>query len=138
VEQTPARHDTNAPYPAELIQNILDNQSKELELKSQELELTKQRDTNYFEYSKFTTEAQIQNLADERKHQSEMWSKSMSVVFSSIAALTVIVCLALYVGREQFILEIIRIVFFSGCGAIAGSSYQKSKRQEQKKDKKEP
>ena len=124
-------------YPVELFKTFLENQSKELELRGQELEIAKQRDAHNFEYSKFTTEAQIKDLTDERKHQREFWQIAFKLISCGIAALTLVICLALYLGREQFVLEIFRIVFYGGCGAVAGSYYQKSKYLESKKNAEE-
>jgi hypothetical protein len=130
----PATDPKNTDHqPVKLLQVFLNNQSKELELKNQELEFAKQKDTNSFEHSKIVISAQLQDLADQRKHNSKMWSSLINVVLCGIVALTTVSCFALYLGREQFVLELIRVVFYGGCGAVAGSYYQKSKNQEPKK-----
>ncbi|MDR1874626.1 MAG: hypothetical protein LBQ90_06400 [Synergistaceae bacterium] len=132
----PAKENREAAqqYPVELLQTFLENQSKELELRTQELELAKQQEMHSFEYSKFSTEIQSKDLTDERKHQRELWTIATKFASYGILALTVTICLALYLGREQFVLEIVRVAFYGGCGAVAGSYYQKGKRQESKEN----
>ena len=53
-----------------------------------------------------------------------MWGKYGSLLSVVVASL---VALALWLGKEQFILEIFRAVFYGGFGATAGAYYQKSK-----------
>jgi hypothetical protein len=122
--------ETVSQYPVELLQTFLENQSKELELRAQELELEKQRDVHGFEYSKFSTETQSKDFADARKHQRELWKIFCRFGVYGVTVLSVIVCFALYLGREQFVLELARAAFFGGFGAVAGSYYQKSKHHE--------
>jgi antitoxin component of MazEF toxin-antitoxin module len=126
--------DATPQYPADLLHTFLQNQSKELELKIKELELAKQREANSFEFSKFAEEVQCKNLKDERKHQRELWLMATEFAVFGVIGLTIIICLALYLRHEQFILEFVRMAFYGGCGAAAGSYYQKSKYQEVNED----
>jgi uncharacterized membrane protein len=103
-------------------------------LRTQELELAKQQEVHSFEYSKFSTEIQSSDLVDARKHQRELWLIFAKYATIGILIFATIACLALYLGREEFVLEIVKVVFYSGCGAVAGSYYQKGKRQEQKEE----
>ena len=124
-------------YPVDLLQTFLENQSKELDLRTQELDLAKQQAQYDFEYAKISTEEQGKNLADARRHQRNLWEIAAKYGFCCLMTLTVIVCFALYLGREQFVLEIVRVAFYGGCGAVAGSYYQKGKRQESKENTEE-
>jgi Na+/glutamate symporter len=96
--------------------------------------LAKQQEVHSFEYSKFATEKQSNDLVDTRKHQRELWIIFAKCISLGILVLTVIICLALYLGREEFVLEIVRVAFYGGCGAVAGSYYQKGKSREKEEE----
>ena len=111
-----------------LVRAFLENQSKELELRSQELELDKQRAQYDFEYSKFSIGEQVKDLTNAREHHRKTLEIVLKYALGGAFFVTVIVCYALYVGREQFVLEIIKALAFGGCGVLAGSAYQKNKK----------
>ena len=113
--------------PVDLIKLFLKNQKKELELRTRELEIAKQEELHSYDVTKLSIKAQTDSLESERKHHRQLWSmwgkygSLLSVVVASLVAL------ALWLGKEQFILEIFRAVFYGGFGATAGAYYQKSK-----------
>ena len=47
-----------------------------------------------------------------------------TALFLIVALLT---ALALWLGKEQFILEVLRVVFYGGSGIAVGAYYQKAK-----------
>lgn len=113
--------------PVDLIKLFLENQKKELELRAQELEITKQEELHNYDVTKLSLKAQTDSLENERKHRRQLWS--MWVKYGAFLSVVVasLVALALGLGKEQFILEIFRAVFYGGFGASAGAYYQKSK-----------
>ena len=121
------REDNDKGLPVDLIKLFLENQKKELELRTRELEIAKQEELHSYDVTKLSIKAQTDSLESERKHHRQLWSmwgkygSLLSVVVASLVAL------ALWLGREQFILEIFRAVFYGGFGATAGAYYQKSK-----------
>ena len=121
------REDNDKGLPVDLIKLFLENQKKELELRTRELEIAKQEELHSYDVTKLSIKAQTDSLESERKHQRQLWSmwgkygSLLSVVVASLVAL------ALWLGKEQFILEIFRAVFYGGFGATAGAYYQKSK-----------
>lgn len=121
------REDNDKGLPVDLIKLFLENQKKELELRTRELEIAKQEELHSYDVTKLSIKAQTDSLESERKHHRQLWS--MWVKYGSLLSVVVasLVALALWLGKEQFILEIFRAVFYGGFGATAGAYYQKSK-----------
>ena len=113
--------------PVDLIKLFLENQKKELELRTQELEISKQEELHNYEVTKLSIKAQTDTLESDRKHRRQLWSMWLKYGSSLSVVLALLVALALRLGKEQFILEIFRAVFYGGFGATAGAYYQKSK-----------
>jgi len=131
------REDGDKGIPVGLIKLFLENQKKELELRTQELEIAKQEELHSYDVSKLSLRAQTDSLESERKHSRQLWSMWLKYgsFFSVVVAL--LVALALWLGKEQFILEIFRAVFYGGFGATAGAYYQKSKSLSERQDEEE-
>ena len=123
--------------PVELIQVFLGNQTKELEIKAQELEIAKQEEVHNFEVTKLSIKFQSENFENSREHHKYLWKLWTILGISTVVSLTILMIAALWLGKEQFILEILRIVFYGGVGATAGSYYQKSKLLSQKEESNE-
>jgi len=121
------REDNDKGLPVDLIKLFLENQKKELELRTRELEIAKQEELHSYDVTKLSIKAQTDSLESEREHHRQLWS--MWVKYGSLLSVVVasLVALALWLGKEQFILEIFRAVFYGGFGATAGAYYQKSK-----------
>jgi len=121
------REDGDKGIPVDLIKLFLENQKNELELRTQELEIAKQEELHNYDVTKLSLKAQTDSLESERKHSRQLWS--MWVKYGSFLSVVVVllVALALWLGKEQFILEVFRAVFYGGFGASAGAYYQKSK-----------
>ena len=109
----------NTLAPA-LIQQFLANQTKELDLKTTEIELAKQKDSNGFEYAKQALEAQ----ARDRSHQRELFvtvQKNRSWLIFGISALVAIVIgAALFLNKETVAIEIIKAAVLIAGGFLGG------------------
>lgn len=103
-----------------LFKEFLDNQTKEIELKSREIDLQKQKDDHGFEFAKTALEAQ----ADDRKQLRafQLKSKRSGHIFTTIIVLFFIVLLitALAMDKDQVALEIIKAVIFMTTGGAGG------------------
>lgn len=126
--------DLLSPASIELMQTILANQTRELDLSGQNLELQKQQDTHSYEIAKKSLDVQAKDLADERRHKLELWKMISRLALVAVLALTLVTVTALFLGKEQFVLELTKIALYGGSGAAVGFFYQKSKRKNESED----
>ena len=112
----------------DLFKEFLDNQSKELELKSSEIDLKRQEDEHSF---KFAQQALAAQLGD-RKEQRNFYLKSRKsgYVFATIIGVLFIAFLvfALAIGKDQVALEIIKAIIFLATGSAGGYAIGKLRR----------
>jgi len=113
---------------ADLIRSFMDNQSKELELRSEELVLKKQEDSNAYEYAKTSLDRKIEDRKDQRNHQKSL--RKMTLVFSGgvVFLLIALLITALIMGKDDFAKEIVKAVIFVSGGAFGGYGYAASRK----------
>lgn len=66
------REDNDKGLPVDLIKLFLENQKKELELRTRELEIAKQGELHSYDVTKLSIKAQIDSLESERKHHRQL------------------------------------------------------------------
>ncbi|MBQ7264451.1 MAG: hypothetical protein IJR14_12140 [Synergistaceae bacterium] len=114
--------------PVGLIRLFLENQRKELELRAQELEIAKQEEQHSYDVTKLSLRTQADDLEKDRAYRGGLWRACMKFATGIFAIFALLTALALWLGKEQFMLEIMRAVFYGGSGAAVGAYYQKAKR----------
>ena len=65
----------NDDMPVDLIQLFLDNQRKELELRTNELEITKQEEQHSYDVARLSLRTQADNIERDRQHKIALWRK---------------------------------------------------------------
>lgn len=102
------------------IEQMVQNQSRELEIRARELDLQQQEDRHNFEFSKAALDAQTKDRSDARRFKSGQRRNAyllagwLSVcVFSCIA-------LAMWFNKDQVALEIIKSIVLLLSGGSAG------------------
>lgn len=118
----------NIPASSELVKNILANQAKEIELRKQAEENRKQSLKYNYELAKQSLQAQAEDRKEQRIHQKILWKWLMWLCVFMTIMISAFVCWALYLDKESFLLEIIRIIFYGGSGFCAGVSLNKLKK----------
>ena len=112
----------------DLINRFLDNQAKELSLRSEELVLKKQEDNNAFAYGKEALGKKIDDRKDQRIQQKEL--RKLSYIFSGFIILLVIaliiVCLSL--DKEAIALELVKAIVYVAGGALGGYGFAANKK----------
>jgi hypothetical protein len=112
------------------MQQFLDNQSKEIELRFQQARLDELKEQHAFEYSTKALAAQASYLQEEHTHGSDRFRSKcwMAVVLSlfGLAFLTIVILS----GNGQIALELIKVAVYGGLGAFGGYGYAKGKRAE--------
>lgn len=128
----PAKTDLNKNHlKEEFVKKFLENQENDIKLRAQEIELRKQADNNNYEYAKKSLDVQAKDM--EASRNATLKFRTQQYIFSSFVLLVILIFLgiALYLGKDQIVIEIIKAVIFLGVGGIGGYSYGRT----EKKDK---
>lgn len=120
----------------ELLEQIVRNQAKELELRQSELNLKKQEDSNSFEFAKLALSAKTADRKDERANERQ--AQNTRLIFSAVIALviTTLIIYALSIGKDSFAMELIKAVIFILSGGAGGFAIGKSSHRDSGKEKK--
>jgi preprotein translocase subunit SecG len=129
-----------APQPIEenkdeLFKIFLDNQSKELSLRSEELVLKKQEDSNTFEYSKQALDKKVDDRKDQRTHEKSLRKMTLFFAGGVIVLLVALVAFALHSNKDDIAEEIIKALVYVSGGAFGGYGYAATKKNKSKADK---
>ena len=82
-------------------------------------------------------QAQKDNLESARKHREALWTRWLWFGGFALVVIAVLISWSLWLEKEQFLLEALRVVFYGGSGMAIGSYYQKSKNLNSQNDNKE-
>ncbi len=113
----------------DVIRSFLENQSKELELKGREADFKQQQDRNSFQFARETLQAQKEDREKERVAE----SARLKLLLIFWGAIAVVLCgffgYALYLGKEQFLTEVLKIILYGGTGSLGGYSWGRYRKQ---------
>ncbi len=123
-----SQRDVNIPASSHLVESILTNQAREIELRKQAEDNKKQNLKYNYDLAKQSLQVQLEDRREQRAHQKVLWKWFMWFGAFLILIVSGFVCWALYLGKETFLLEIIRILFYGGSGFCAGVSLRKMKK----------
>ncbi|MBQ7593149.1 MAG: hypothetical protein IJU48_02205 [Synergistaceae bacterium] len=123
-----SQREENVPVSLHLAESILANQAKEIELRKQAEENKKQSLKYDYDLAKQSLQVQLEDRREQRAHQKVLWKWFMWFGAFLILITSGFVCWALYLDKEAFLLEIIRILFYGGSGFCAGISLNKMKK----------
>lgn len=115
---------TPRPEPVEpdLLRQFVENQAQELYLRQQEQVIRKQEIENTHEYSLKLLDAQ---LADrQRERESSKSHLTTAGYFTTIIVIAIIggICYALYLNKDQLVIELVKAIIFIVSGGIGGYS----------------
>ncbi|MBR0204422.1 MAG: hypothetical protein IJQ56_08665 [Synergistaceae bacterium] len=125
MQKSENEHELDIPVSAELAKTIIENQTKEIELKKQEEDTKKQALKYNYDIARQSLQLQKEDRKEQREHQKIFWDRLMLFGGFIAVVLLVLVWIAMYFGKENFLLEIVKIIGYSGAGFWAGSSRQK-------------
>lgn len=115
------------PDPA-LVVKYLEIQGQELVMKSKELDIKQQNDNNMLEYSKAALQANKEDRQAERVHAAKISSSRNRFTLAAIICILVFVSYALYLDKDQIVMEALKAVLYIGVGGLGGYSYAKTKK----------
>ena len=115
------------PIKEHLVERFLDNQTQELQLRTQELALQQQKDNNAFAYGKDALTAQLEDRKGQRVHESE--ARVVTFVFVGFVVFLIIglIAYSIHAGKEAFATEIIKALVFLFSGGAGGYGFARSR-----------
>lgn len=122
-----SKNSNQHPSPA-LMERILNSQEQQLVIRDKEIDLQKQIDRNTHDYAKAALEVEAKDKESERVH------KAIMIKLRYIFAGIIIVCLfslfgfALYLNKDQIVMEIIKAIMYFGAGGFGGYYYSEGKK----------
>ncbi len=122
------------PLTPETIGQLVENQTKELELRAQELALQKQQDDHGFEFSKKALDAQLEDRKTQRDHNKHMQHSLYYLIGFLSVMVVAIVITSLWLNKEAIAIEIIKAVGYMLAGGFGGYGVSKKKGKQQSSD----
>lgn len=121
---------TNTLDPS-TIRQLVDNQARELDLRTRELDIQQQQDRHNFEFAQASLNAQVEDRKDERVFQLQQ-RKHVYILIGVVSTLIMAaIMVAIWLGRDQVALEIVKSVVLLLGGGGAGYAVGRSKAQAQ-------
>jgi len=109
----------------QVVEQLVANQTRDLELKASDLALQQQKDTNGFTYAMKALEAQVSDRKDDRVQRCRMKDR----LFLFAGGMSVLGCAligyCLHSGHEAIALELIKLVSYVGVGVFGGYGFGK-------------
>jgi len=122
----------------EIVGQLVENQTKELELRAQELALQKQQNDHSFEFSKKALEAQVTDRNLQRETNKHLQRNQYFLISFLALAIVAVVTYSLHLNKEAIAIEIIKAIVFIFAGGVGGYGLGKNKDLDSKNsDKKE-
>lgn len=103
-----------------LIEKFINVQEKELVIRGQELELKKLNDSNSHEYAKAALDANVTDREAERKNNANILKYGYIFGGAVIFLLVILFVFALFLNKDQIVMEILKAIIFIGSGGISG------------------
>ena len=111
------------------LDKFLELQQKELVLREKEFENEQLKDKYDFDFAKSAMQAEVADREAERKLKK---SQTKTLIFSFLACVVLLLsffCYCLYLGKDQIISEIIKIILYGGSGSLGGWAVGSKKKQ---------
>lgn len=106
-----------------VVERIVSNQTKDLEIREKEIEQAKLTQSNDHEFALASLQAQVQDRADERKHEANNTKYYLGFAVLIILGLFGLFALAISKGKDQIVMEVLKVIMYVGAGALGGYSW---------------
>lgn len=104
----------------DLMHDFLQNQSRELEIRAQELEYKKQQDSNSFEFGKLSLLAQEKDRIHEREFNHKKTVNTYWLISFVCFGIGAVILSAMFLGNKDIAMEIIKAICYTLTGGGAG------------------
>jgi cytochrome c-type biogenesis protein CcmH/NrfG len=112
---------------SEITKQLVDNQTKELELRQREIVISKESNERQFDFANKQIEAQERDRKDERRYHEKCFNHAL------VAALCIIVVICLFfgyclaLGKDQIVVELFKVLCYGGSFGAGGFAWGRSK-----------
>lgn len=104
----------------EMLNRLLETQAREIELRTKQLALQQQQDSNNFEFAKLALEAKTKDRQESRTFGAKFQRNLYFLAGFMALLVAAIVVVALYTGKETVAIEVLKIVAYVGGGGLSG------------------
>ena len=104
----------------DVLNRYIDLQFSEAESKKEEIEFRKLEESHAFEYASTALKTQADDRKDERGHIGRIINKTYILAGLIILMFTIFLIIALFLNKEQIVMEIIRAVVYILTGGAGG------------------
>ena len=111
------------PLSPAVVDRIVSNQTKDLELREKEIEQSKLAQSNDHEFALASLKAQAEDRADERKHEANNTKYYLGFAVLVILGLFGLFALAISKGKDQIVMEVLKVIMYVGAGGLGGYSW---------------
>lgn len=126
--KTPEHENEAVPY--ELLEKFLDIQQEEVKQKALETQIAAQNADNNFKYAMHAADLQSQDSAHDRELKLALRKTSLSYGVAFAALTVIVISVAMWLDKEQFVVELVKVLIYGGGGMLIGNFYQKAKQRE--------
>ena len=102
-----------------IVQQMVDNQTKELLLRETELKLKKDHESHNFEFAKKALEAQQKDRSEGRNKWAEVQRYRWGYALASLVVVLIIAAYAMHIGKEAIIMEVVKAALFYAAGGAS-------------------
>lgn len=117
----------NQELSTSTVEKFLNVQEKDLKLREKELELSAQSMSNSHEYALKALDTDSNDRGNERAHESLMVREHMSLVKWIVSCFILMFIVAIWVGKDQVVLDIIKYFAIFAGGFFSGGYVLKPK-----------
>lgn len=118
------------------VNRLIDNQSREQELKAKELQIRHEELKAQSEFAQKMLSAQVTDRQSERAHISSLLNVKLIAVGIVFLLVVGFLCYGLYLGKDALVSDTIKILLSTVVGAFGGYGYRANK--ERQKEESEP
>lgn len=119
---------SSTPAMPEVVKNFLANMKLETEVRKQAEDNRKQTIKYNYELAKQSLNAQAEDRRENREHQKVLLRWLMQFSAFVIVVIAVVFCVALFLNKEAFLLEIIKAIAYCTVGFFARGAFRKTKK----------
>jgi len=106
--------------PQDMIDQFIQLQLKEVEVKKSEVELKKQQDENNYRYSLEALKVQAEDSKDSRIHFNKNSKMSFWIILFLIAGIIAVIISAMYMNKDELLFEIVKAISLIFGGGATG------------------
>lgn len=135
MSDLPERPKSELPSP-EIVGEMLRLQHRQIDLREKELEHKKEEASRGFEFAKASLSAQVDDVKTVRTQQAQSARYGIVIAVIALVIIAGIVMYSLYLGKEQFVLELAKLIIaaLGGGGVGYAIGQRKSQTQQQQAD----